>query len=55
MTQTHASFAPVGTICLLHDGCFAQTTQLVAKVDMKAAGALRSVISKASNIVSAQN
>lgn len=35
-----------------HDGCFAHTVQLVVKGGMKAAGALRSVIGKASNIVS---
>ncbi|KAK2192686.1 hypothetical protein NP493_25g04019 [Ridgeia piscesae] len=35
-----------------HDGCFAHTVQLVVKDGMKAAGTLRSVIGKASNIVS---
>ena len=35
-----------------HDGCSAHTTQLVVKDGLKAAGALCSVISKASNIVS---
>ena len=34
-----------------HDGCFAHTVQLVVKDGMKAAGTLRSVIGKASNIV----
>ena len=35
-----------------HDGCFTHTVQLVVKDGMKAAGTLRSVIGKASNIVS---
>ena len=35
-----------------HDGCFAHTTQLIVKDGMKDAGALRTVISKASSIVS---